>query len=182
MSGAKEEAMDQSGMEELRELVQFLKENGVAEFDMERPELKVRLKFAGAEPASGGGATELSRLLATLPHNVSSTHDAHGAAHATSAEAAGTMIPTAVAAVADEALHEVRSPLVGTFYESASPGAPAFVNLGDQVEIGQVLCIVEAMKLMNEIESDMAGEVVRRIAASGQPVEYGQPLFSIRPR
>ena len=177
MSGAKEETMDQSGMEELRELVQFLKENGVAEFDMERPELKVRLKFAGAAPAAGVG--ELSRLLATLPGNASATHDAM---HMVAAEAAGATIPTAVAAAAEEPLHEVRSPLVGTFYESSSPGAPSFVKVGDQVEVGQVLCIVEAMKLMNEIEADMAGEVVRRIASSGQPVEYGQPLFSIRPR
>ena len=88
----------------------------------------------------------------------------------------------AAAAEAEEALHEVKSPLVGTFYESPSPGAPAFVKVGDIVEIGQVLCIVEAMKLMNEIESDAAGEVVRRIATSGQPVEYGQALFAIRAR
>jgi acetyl-CoA carboxylase biotin carboxyl carrier protein len=76
----------------------------------------------------------------------------------------------------------VKSPIVGTFYESPSPGAPAFVKVGDQVEVGQVLCIVEAMKLMNEIESDVAGEVVKRITASGQPVEYGQPLFAIKAR
>lgn len=174
--------MDQSGMGELRELVQFLKENGVAEFDMERPELKVRLKFAGAEPAAGSGVAELSRLLATMPERAGTLAPVSGAAHAGGAETAGTTIPTAVAAVADEALHEVRSPLVGTFYESSSPGAPAFVNVGDRVEVGQVLCIVEAMKLMNEIESDMAGEVVRRVASSGQPVEYGQALFTIRPR
>ena len=76
----------------------------------------------------------------------------------------------------------VKSPIVGTFYESPSPGAPAFVKIGDQVEEGQVLCIVEAMKLMNEIECDVAGEVVKRFVQSGQPVEYGQPLFAIRPR
>ena len=76
----------------------------------------------------------------------------------------------------------MKSPIVGTFYESPSPGAPPFVKVGDQVEVGQVLCIVEAMKLMNEIEADVAGEVVKRIAASGQPVEYGQPLFAIRSR
>ncbi len=87
-----------------------------------------------------------------------------------------------LAAELEEKLHEVKSPIVGTFYESPSPGAPPFVKVGDQVEVGQVLCIVEAMKLMNEIESDVAGEVVRRIASSGQPVEYGQPLFAIRPR
>jgi acetyl-CoA carboxylase biotin carboxyl carrier protein len=88
----------------------------------------------------------------------------------------------APAAPAEETLHEVKSPIVGTFYESPSPGAPAFVKIGDQVEAGQVLCIIEAMKLMNEIEADVAGEVVKRIAASGQPVEYGQPLFAIRAR
>jgi acetyl-CoA carboxylase biotin carboxyl carrier protein len=78
--------------------------------------------------------------------------------------------------------HIVKSPIVGTFYESPSPGAPPFVKIGDQVEVGQVLCIVEAMKLMKEIEADVAGEVVRRIASSGQPVEYGQALFAIRAR
>ena len=82
----------------------------------------------------------------------------------------------------EETLHEVKSPIVGTFYESPSPGASPFVKIGDQVEAGQVLCIVEAMKLMNEVEADMAGEIVQRIAVSGQPVEYGQALFSIRPR
>ena len=97
--------------------------------------------------------------------------------HAT-APAASAAVPAPV----EEALHEVKSPIVGTFYESPSPGAESFVKIGDQVEVGQVLCIVEAMKLMNEIEADVAGEVVKRIATSGQPVEYGQPLFAIRAR
>jgi acetyl-CoA carboxylase biotin carboxyl carrier protein len=78
------------------------------------------------------------------------------------------------------ALHTVKSPIVGTFYDSPSPGSAPFVKVGDIVEVGQVLCIVEAMKLMNEIEADAAGEIVQRIAATGQPVEYGQPLFSIK--
>jgi acetyl-CoA carboxylase biotin carboxyl carrier protein len=80
-----------------------------------------------------------------------------------------------------EDLHLVKSPIVGTFYGSPSPGAEAFVKVGAFVEVGQTLCIVEAMKLMNEIESDESGEVVRIFAESGQPVEYGQPLFGIRP-
>ena len=80
----------------------------------------------------------------------------------------------------DADLHIVKSPIVGTFFESPSPGAPAFVKIGDQVEDGQVLCIVEAMKLMNEIEADAAGEIVKRLVANGQPVEYGQPLFALR--
>jgi acetyl-CoA carboxylase biotin carboxyl carrier protein len=76
----------------------------------------------------------------------------------------------------------VRSPIVGTFYESPSPGSPPFVKPGDIVEAGQILCIVEAMKLMNEIESDVAGEVVKRLVENNAPIEYGQELFAIRPR
>ncbi|MFI5073280.1 MAG: acetyl-CoA carboxylase biotin carboxyl carrier protein, partial [Terriglobales bacterium] len=82
----------------------------------------------------------------------------------------------------EEPLHMVKSPIVGTFYESPSPGSPPFVKNGDMVEVGQLLCIVEAMKLMNEIESDVAGEVVKKLIANGQPIEYGQELFAIRPR
>jgi acetyl-CoA carboxylase biotin carboxyl carrier protein len=77
--------------------------------------------------------------------------------------------------------HIVKSPIVGTFYESPSPGAPPFVKPGDSVTTGQVLCIVEAMKLMNEIESDNSGTIVKCFCVNGQPVEYGQSLFAIRP-
>jgi acetyl-CoA carboxylase biotin carboxyl carrier protein len=83
---------------------------------------------------------------------------------------------------AEEELHTVKSPIVGTFYEAPGPGALPFVKPGDQVAAGQVLCIIEAMKLMNEIESDASGEVVKVLVSNGQPVEYGQPLFAIRPR
>ncbi len=167
--------MDGNKLNELRELVEFLKANEIAEFDMEQDDLKVRIKFAGepavAAPAAGFDMAQLSRLMASAPA---------AAPHSVSAPAA--VAPAAPAAEVEEKLHEVKSPIVGTFYESPSPGAPSFVKVGDQVEVGQVLCIVEAMKLMNEIESDVAGEVVKRIAASGQPVEYGQPLFAIRAR
>jgi acetyl-CoA carboxylase biotin carboxyl carrier protein len=166
--------MDGNRLEELRELVEFLKANGIAEFDMEQDDLKVRIKFAGepaAATAGGFDMAQLSRLMASAP----AAAPVAAPAHASSAAAE-------LAAEMEEKLHEVNSPIVGTFYESPSPGAPAFVKVGDQVEVGQVLCIVEAMKLMNEIESDVAGEVVKRIAASGQPVEYGQPLFAIRER
>ncbi|MDP9039560.1 MAG: acetyl-CoA carboxylase biotin carboxyl carrier protein [Acidobacteriota bacterium] len=164
--------MDGKEKDELRELIEFLKANGIAEFDMERTDLKVRIKFGGAAaaPAATFDPTQLARLLASAGEP--------GAA-ASPATAAAGLAPAAPAAP-EETLHEVKSPIVGTFYESPSPGAPAFVKVGDTVEVGQVLCIVEAMKLMNEIESDVAGEVVRRIASSGQPVEYGQPLFAIR--
>jgi acetyl-CoA carboxylase biotin carboxyl carrier protein len=167
--------MDGNKLEELRALVEFLKANEIAEFDMEQADLKVRIKFAGepavAEPAGGFDMAQLSRLMASAP--AATVAVAPVPASATNAV---SIVPT------EEALHEVKSPIVGTFYESPSPGAAAFVKVGDQVEVGQVLCIVEAMKLMNEIESDVAGEVVKRIAASGQPVEYGQPLFAIRAR
>jgi acetyl-CoA carboxylase biotin carboxyl carrier protein len=164
--------MDGNKLEELRELVDFLKANGIAEFDMEQDDLKVRIKFAGEPAAASGGfdMAQLSRLMASAP----------AAAPATVAPAGSAA--SELAAELEEKLHEVKSPIVGTFYESPSPGAPAFVKIGDQVEVGQVLCIVEAMKLMNEIESDVAGEVVKRIASSGQPVEYGQPLFAIKAR
>jgi len=163
--------MDGNKLEELRVLVDFLKANGIAEFDMEQDDLKVRIKFAG-EPAAAGGfdMAQLSRLMASAPGTPAP------------AVSTGTSAAAALADELEEKLHEVKSPIVGTFYESPSPGAPPFVKIGDQVEVGQVLCIVEAMKLMNEIESDVAGEVVRRIASSGQPVEYGQPLFAIRAR
>ena len=163
--------MDGNKLEQLRELVDFLKANGIAEFDMEQDDLKVRIKFAG-EPAAAGGLdmAQLSRFMSSAPA-------AFPVTAAVPASAAAEL-----AAEMEEKLHEVKSPIVGTFYESPSPGAPPFVKIGDQVEVGQVLCIVEAMKLMNEIEADVAGEVVRRIASSGQPVEYGQSLFAIRAR
>ena len=161
------DSKDSNKLKELRELVDFLKENGIAEFDMERTDLKVRIKFAGA---AGSTAVDLA-LAQQLAASAS--------ASLTSAGAASAATPSAEP---EEKLHEVKSPIVGTFYDSPSPGAPTFVQVGDQVEVGQVLCIVEAMKLMIEIECDVAGEVVKRIAVTGQPVEFGQPLFAIRPR
>ena len=177
-TGTGRDMMDGNKLNELRELVEFLKANEIAEFDMEQDDLKVRIKFAGepAAAASTGGIdlAQLSRLMASAP--AASAAAVHAAAPAAGAAAAPAPVPV------EEPLHEVKSPIVGTFYESPSPGAEPFVKIGDQVEVGQVLCIVEAMKLMNEIEADVAGEVVKRIATSGQPVEYGQPLFAIRAR
>lgn len=159
--------MEQKDLQELRELVEFLRENNIAEFDLHRGEQHVRLKFASAAPPAFDPA-HLHQLAA-----------AHAAPQITA-----TPVPAHAAAAApvEEKLHEVKSPIVGSFYESSAPGSPAFVRVGDIIEVGQVLCIVEAMKLMNEIESDVSGEVVRIIAKNGQPVEYGQPLFAVRPR
>lgn len=167
--------MDGNNLDELRELIEFLKANEIAEFDMERTDLKVRIKFAGTPSAPGLDMAQLSRLMASAGASAPAA-----VAVPVAAPVAAAPVAEAAAPAVEEKLHEVKSPIVGTFYDSPSPGAPSFVKVGDVVEVGQVLCIVEAMKLMNEIESDVAGEVVRRIAQGGQPVEYGQALFAIK--
>jgi len=153
--------MTDKEMKELRELVDYLKAAGIAEYESERGDSKIRLKFAGAFSPATVTQAPPAPVIAPSPAPVS---------------AASTPVESR-----DVGLHEVKSPIVGTFYESPSPGSPAFVKPGDRVEAGQVLCIVEAMKLMNEIEADITGEVVKRVANNGQPVEYGQPLYLIRP-
>jgi acetyl-CoA carboxylase biotin carboxyl carrier protein len=156
---------------ELKELIEFLIEKDITEFELERGDVKVRVKR--------GEATVVPdvRLIAAA------------AAPAVQTAVAPAVAPPAVAtatgrdsgpAVDEQNLFIVKSPIVGTFYEAPSPGAPPFVAIGDRVETGQILCIIEAMKLMNEIESDAAGEIVKRLVTNGQPVEYGQPLFAIR--
>ena len=169
--------MDPNEMKDLKELIEFLKANDIAEFDLEKDGLKVSLTFAGSAAAANAAALPAFDM-AQMARMMASMQPAAPAPVAMSAAAA----PEAAAApaAAAEKHHVVKSPIVGTFYESPSPGAPAFVKVGDTVEVGQVLCIVEAMKLMNEIEADAAGVIVERIAQSGQPVEYGQPLFSIK--
>jgi acetyl-CoA carboxylase biotin carboxyl carrier protein len=161
--------MKQQDIEDLRQLIEFLKQHQVAEFDVDRGDLKIRLKF---NPPESGPASlsDLARLLRTAPPAA-----AQAAAASTASESA------AEPAVDPEAgLHLVKSPIVGTFFGSPSPGASAFVSPGDHVEKGQVICIVEAMKLMNEIEADVSGEVVRCLVSNGQPIEFGQPLFAIK--
>jgi acetyl-CoA carboxylase biotin carboxyl carrier protein len=173
--------MNSEEMKELKELIEFLKDNKIGEFDLDRGDLKVRIKFASETgPAAQPDLTTLARLLATQqqPHIV--LPEVHAAAAAAAPVPAAS--PAAPKTDEDASLHIVKSPIVGTFYESPSPGTPAFVKVGDTVENGQTLCIVEAMKLMNEIESDAAGEIVKRFVESGQPVEYGQSLFAVRPR
>ena len=168
-------------MDELKELIAFLKDSEIAEFDLERGDLKVSLKFASAivpaaVPASGLPAgldlASLARLMSAQPAAAPASAAAVPVVHAAAAAPA--------APAAEENLHILKSPIVGTFYESPSPGSSAFVTNGDRVEKGQVVCIVEAMKLMNEIEADATGEIVKRLVTNGQPVEYGQPLFAIR--
>jgi len=155
---------------ELKELIEFLIEKDIAEFELERGDVKVKIKRA-AEPAPPD-----ARYFAVHP---APPAPILGAPSAPILSPAATVEPAPV--VPEEILQPVRSPIVGTFYEAPSPGAPPFIKIGDRVEVGQVLCIVEAMKLMNEIECDVAGEVVKKLVANGQPIEYGQELFAIRP-
>jgi acetyl-CoA carboxylase biotin carboxyl carrier protein len=163
--------MEDKDLNELRELVEFLKTSSIAEFKMERPDLKISLKFEGADPgpAANVDLSQLAALMGSRPAAAPAAAPALAAAAAPAAE----VDPHAGAQI-------VKSPIVGTFYASPSPDAPAFVSLGDTVAVGKVLCIVEAMKLMNEIESDAAGEIVKIFVKPGQPVEYGQPLFAVK--
>ncbi len=158
---------------ELKELIEFLIEKDIAEFELERGDVKVKIKRA-AEPAPL--PLPDSRYIAVHPAPV------HASAHVPAASPARVELAAAAAVPEpEEDLHIVRSPIVGTFYEAPSPGSPPFVKVGDVLEVGQVLCIVEAMKLMNEIECDVAGELVKKLVANGQPIEYGQEMFAIRP-
>ncbi len=181
--------MGEGDLKELRELVEFLKASGVAEFDMERPELKVRLTFAStvpeaAVPPAAPGVLEyaqIARLMAAA--GASSPAPLAKVAPVQAASAGPEAVAVAATATADDeeaGLHIVKSPLVGTFYDAPSPGAEPFLKIGDTIAAGKVMCIVEAMKIMNEIESDAAGEVAKVYAKPGQPVEYGQKLFGIR--
>ena len=163
---------------ELKELIEFLIEKDIAEFELERGDVKVRIK-RGSEPVASASAPD-ARFYTV--HAAPPPAPEPGAAPAATNPPAGPSAPVVAPPAPEEGLHIVRSPIVGTFYESPSPGSPPFVKPGDIVEAGQILCIVEAMKLMNEIESDVAGEVVKKLVANGQPIEYGQELFAIRPR
>src|SRR5712692_1339885 len=151
---------------EVEQLLAFMTEHGLEEFEYARGDLHIRLK----RPSANSNAAP--------PRVLTSPEIVVGAPAAESAPPAREAAPEALRG---EDLHVVKSPIVGTFYEAPSPGAEAFVKVGDAVESGQVLCIIEAMKLMNEIESDVSGEVMRIFVENGQPVEYGEPLFAIHP-
>lgn len=162
-------------LEQIEQLLAYMSEHNLEEFEFENGDVRIRLKkpsaapvYAAAPPPRAHAAPEIIVAGAQSASQASAVPAAAATAHA-------------AAAAASEDLHLVKSPIVGTFYGSPSPGAEAFVKVGGFVEAGQTLCIVEAMKLMNEIESDTSGEVLRVFVENGQPVEYGQPLFGIRP-
>ena len=154
---------------EIKELIELLVEKDIAEFEIERGDVKLHIKRGGMQVAAPAVQVAPAAASAAPAETV--------AAPAAPKPAAVAPLPTADD---DAGLHIVKSPIVGTFYEAASPGAPPFVAVGDAVKEGQVLCIIEAMKLMNEIEADASGEIVKQFVNNGSAVEYGMPLFGIR--
>jgi acetyl-CoA carboxylase biotin carboxyl carrier protein len=154
---------------EVERLLSFMENHKLEEFEFEREGFHIRLRKASAH--SGGGFWQASPPPASAPAPAPSHAPAAAAAHERAEEAP----------VAGD-IHIVKSPIVGTFYSAPGPDAAPFVTVGAQVASGQALCIIEAMKLMNEIESDIAGEVVKVFVENGHPVEYGESLFGIRPK
>jgi acetyl-CoA carboxylase biotin carboxyl carrier protein len=164
-------------LKELKEILQILDEKEITEFELEQDGVKLRIRKASsnhAVPAAGPAA------VAPLHPMVLSGAPAPAAVPAPAEPplATAATAPAPVAEVDDATV--VKSPIVGTFYRSPDPNSPSFVSVGDRVRVGQVLCIIEAMKLMNEIEAEVAGEVVKIHRDNGQPVQYGDPLFTIR--
>jgi acetyl-CoA carboxylase biotin carboxyl carrier protein len=148
-------------IEEIRELIQLLSDTGIAELEVQRGDNRVRIrKSFGVE--TGVVLQPASPAPAATP-----------AAPALKAETPP--------AKTEPQLFYAKSPIVGTFYEAASPDTPPFVRIGEHVTPGKILCIIESMKLMNEIEADVAGIVESKLVQNGQPVEYGEALFGIRP-
>lgn len=143
-------------LRKLKKLIDLVQESGIAELEVTEGEEKVRI----ARTNTGGAQVYMPQPAAAMP-------------------AAAAVPAPAPAAPAEPTGHTLKAPMVGTFYRSPSPGSPAFVEVGQAVTKGQTLCIIEAMKLLNEIESDVAGTVKAILVENGQPVEYGQPLFII---
>lgn len=166
-STKKADPVENIGLAEIKELIQLVSENEFNEFELERGNFRLRLR-------KGGGREGYDDLIS--PSVVIENRQVES--RPSTAVAAPAVAPVPV--VEEEKLHIIASPIVGTFYRSPSPTADQFVKLGDQVEAGKTLCIIEAMKLMNEIQSDASGTIARIFVDNGHPVEYGQPLFGIK--
>lgn len=165
-------------IEEIQDLIHTVVASGIAELEVQRGENRVWIK-------RHGGVVQEIVVPASSP--APPAHAAPSAAQSTAGLSHVAPPQAASPAVAgqpdltDPTLQSVTSPIVGTFYESPSPGAPSFVSVGDQIQPGKVLCIIESMKLMNEIEAEISGTIVKRLVENGQPVEYGEALFLVRP-
>jgi acetyl-CoA carboxylase biotin carboxyl carrier protein len=153
----------------IKKLIELLEESGIAEIEIKEGEEAVRI----SRMPTGAAAHMHTYAGPAAPAPAASPSQA-AAAHAGNSAAA-----EAPAARPRPNEHVITAPMVGTYYSAASPGAKAFVEIGDEVKVGQVLCIIEAMKMMNQIESDKAGRVTSIMARNGDPVEFGQPLFVV---
>lgn len=167
-------------MDELRELIDLVRANGLAEFELERHGFRVKLRREEAPRRTAQGDGELSGTGRSSERTPAGELSAAASRPPTSASPAHPGALAESAASEDQGLHIIPSPIVGTFYRSPSPTAEVFVKIGSTVEVETVVCIIEAMKLMNEIQAETAGEVVKIYVENGQPVEYGQPLFGIK--
>jgi len=155
---------------EIKELIQVFHDSGVAELEVQRGENRLRLRRGPVQQDYVLPAAASAAMPPPMP----------AAAHITGIS--GSAAATAPAREVDASHILVKSPIVGTYYDQAAPGTPPFIRVGDAVEPGQVLCIIESMKLMNEIEAETAGIVAAKLVENGRPVEYGEALFAIRPR
>jgi acetyl-CoA carboxylase biotin carboxyl carrier protein len=161
----------------IKKLIELLEESGIAEIEIKEGEEAVRISRM---PAGGPVMQTMPAWFGPGPHGWDGGRGAAPMPLAAPAEAAGQGAATGeTAAKAKSNEHVITAPMVGTFYGSASPGAKPFVEIGDEVKVGQVLCIIEAMKMMNQIEADRAGRITSIMARNGDPVEFGQPLFVV---
>jgi len=156
-------------LKEIKELIRLVAESGVSEVEVERGDFKVSIKKAEEK-------TTIIQQVATPV-----THTIEAAPVASSAPIVSNHMPAVTSAPAASNLITIKSPMIGTYYKTPSPDKPAFVNIGDEIKVGQVLCIVEAMKLFNEIESEVSGKIVKILVENASPVEYDQPLFLVEP-
>jgi acetyl-CoA carboxylase biotin carboxyl carrier protein len=162
----------------IKKLIELLEESGIAEIEIKEGEEAVRISRM---PAPGAMAQSLPPQAWLVPGQIP-WDGGRGAAPVPlgpPSEGSGTQAAAAESAKPKPSEHVITAPMVGTFYASASPGAKAFVEIGDEVKVGQVLCIIEAMKMMNQIEADRAGRITSIMARNGDPVEFGQPLFVV---
>lgn len=169
------ETGNHSDLQRIKELIALIAENELEEIELEEHGWRVRIRKGVAGAPAPLMQPHAHSLVQAVP-----PPSRHVASHADTPPAHTPAAETPSSPDSDAGLHMVRSPMVGTFYRASNPAVRPFVEIGDRVDIGAVLCIIEAMKLMNNIDSDVAGEVVRIYAENAQPVEYNQPLFGIR--
>ena len=157
-------------IKEIENLIKFVQNSGVSEVSLEQKDFKLTIR------------TTHGSLPSSAPQHYFSAPPMHQVASPSTAPAAPATSPAAAPATDDSKYITIKSPMIGTFYRSSSPDKPLFVNVGDTIKQGQVLCIIEAMKLFNEIESEVSGKIVKVLVDNSTPVEYDQPLFLVEPK